>query len=323
MFIEKFFDIVQFDATNYISYELPKKVKITKDIVTLNYNLLGNDLFFIQEDSILHIWYVKNKTNVANMFIPEAYLLYKVISEKDGIFAFEFNDHYKVMVIKENKLIDQFTTLDKKSAATFKILSYQYGLPIIGQNESNYNELIKKARKLDHNDINNIIKNFFNFKYKSIDYNKILDNIAKPALVFSLLIALYNFYILNYLEKEYNESVSEYSSLKDQTKDIKGNIELTANKTKDWEIINKVINKGLSIEHYHSIITSLKKTDKLKQLSINSNNIRIKVSTDDSLNILDNINKKRYFRNVKIVASNIDKKIKSNKIIVLEGNIDE
>jgi len=306
------------DSFFYIS-KLPKSMKFSQEIITLNYEKFSPFpnpfiITYIQEKE-LYAWFVKTKGFDELFVIPEAFLLYDTLKkEQDGIYIFDTKPK-KILIIKNAKLLASFTT-DQNSTFSSAILKdeYQIDSSFVYSQEEFTRRLSLATKQLSFQDLYQFTK----ISFKKKDFFKFfIEKLSYPLIS---LFAIYIFitYLQAYLIEQKIENLTQkYQELKSKNTTVKQAIKKHNKAVKLYEEF--VVKELHSEDPYkcvydmYSVITQKDKAT-INSIDITNNSIRLSINThDDAIKYLKRLNKIKYFKNV--VIQNTHRKRDGSKII--------
>ena len=319
-FLKKLINIVPIEDTYFVLVEKPKNIKLSKDAIYLNYKHLSpfkdGDLIYLQTKNNIFIWFTKYKLIDKNkIYIPEGYLIYKVIkSKKEAIgIAKKSESIYILSVVKNGLLLSQLTIKNDNLNQKITFLIKEYSL----KNPEKINIPISKL-KLSFIDV-------FLFSKFSLELNKlysfIIERLSMPISVFIILLTVFYFFINQYLEKEIKKKTDYLNKLKLQTKDIKNLLYQTEQKKQFWLTFIKNEKKYPSLYYLlDKIFRVIKEKDGyITHLEFNENIITIWAGLKaGDISIVNDLIKEKIFKEVKIISSVKDRQRKGYEIMNIE-----
>lgn len=316
-----FVKILPFEDAFYYTEKLPKKVKLTKDLLRLNYLKYSPyktaQILSTIKDENLMLWFY-GKEIKAKSVIPESYLLFLELKKQkiDGLFILKDNN-YKIIIIKDGKLLSAYTLKElDKEIINLSLHEHQ----ITEYIEFDYKMLYKKA-------IDNIsLKEIYDFNQLSLDkkafFSKLINKIAYPISFFLIFTMGLNYLHGYYIDKEIDKNQKLYQDIKQKNKKINESIKKHNKNVKLW---NKFANKELVYPDLMEILKSLSSINQkgetvfLRDLSINGSIMQLRLRSNmNPVIFLNRLSSIKYFDRVVIAA--VHKPRKDLKIITY--NID-
>jgi len=316
--------LVKIEDTYFKSMPLKKKIKLSKEVVLLNYSEFSpfrdfDTLYTLLNDHI-GIWFTDKKIRTY-IAIPESYVIanYLLKNEIDGIIIFDTYPQ-NLLVIKDRKLCRQISK-DKISKYEINLLQKEFFV-----NEYHFYEK-KEYEKLLVDAIENIlIKDIFAFFNFNLNYKEIVDIfIKKLSTPISIFVALL-FFIegLNYLyvNKKISTIENKYKTIKEKTQITRDKIYVIEEKYLDFNTLDSELKKNQNlINILHSVSDIVKdKNASLLYFKVSENEFSIRVDTNKTSELFSNIVSTGYFNDLKIQSSVKNKMTKSEKVII-KGNV--
>ena len=304
-----YLDIVPFEKSIYHTAPLPKKVKLTPQLLKLNYAKFAPfknpNIISFPKENYLSLWFYKEEYN-APILIPESYLYYKALvsNEKDALYII-YDEIIKIIIIKDTKIYSAFI-IDNIEDELLQLSIDETSIDnIIEIKKDKLNPLKKKALESIS------LKEIFTFMQVTTEPKELLhifvQKVTYPIVAFIVLTI-----VMGYLQKIYlNDQIStlkhKYKEAKDKNKDLKDIIQLHNKNVKKYKIfIDKELTYPPSIAMLNSIYTIFQPDDKayLESISMSENNIIVKLKTDmNPVLFLNRLNKIKYFKRVVIQNS--------------------
>ena len=198
----------------FLYKKLDKKIKLTQEIITLNYSsespyLLKNSVISsIIENENLYLWFTKGSKS---RYLPEAHLIFRRLQEShDNLIFIIDGAPNKVIIIKNGNMIASFSKVNI-SIMDKKLMENEYQIDtIIELTEEEYTGYIENSLKfLTINDLLNILNIKIDMKEL---FSKTIYFLALPLLITSIILTLllagYSFYLdtqKELLDKEFKD----------------------------------------------------------------------------------------------------------------------
>jgi hypothetical protein len=255
--------ISSFEESFFIYKKLDKKIKLTTEIIKLNYgnespyesNQLNITSIFNNEN--LYLWFHKKDTK--SKFLPLSLLLFRSLSTqyKNTICIFK-GESNKILIIKNSQLIASFI---KKNIHNRDIILMKKEYFIENVEFFNENEFKDGFKYLTYNDLLDIL----NIK---IDFKKVINNFivwsALPFLISSILLMViigsYNFYT----QMDNEKLLKEYTLKKSFTQKMKDNV----NKNEELNKIFTTLSNEFKYIDKATIISEILKISKDINISL-------------------------------------------------------
>ncbi len=220
--LNRFVEVLPIEKTYLIIVDAPKDIKITKNLVRLNYSHLSPmkdaDFVFLKRINKLFIWFTNDKL-AKKIYIPEAFLLLQRFkSKKEAVVLKNTEGKSCVLVIKNGKILSQFCTKDI-STLHLDLIKRKFNLsnPEIINLNGNLQEKIG---------FRSVLKFLPNLNVNSKDVARNLYECIKvPIIVVLVLFDVFGLLTYNYLNYQIKRSKAELSSLKLESKDAKHKFE--------------------------------------------------------------------------------------------------
>ncbi len=302
-------NIIPSEDTFFKSVEVPKNIKLTPELVKINYQHLSpfpsGDIIFYKTKNLIYLWFVKyplledKKVN-----IPEGYFVYKNFkSKKNAVVIVKKENSVIVSVIKDGELISQFTLTTNLAVNLddrIELLKKEYSLKNpeilkINAKELKYRTDLKDIIVFSRIQLNKeSIKDFF------------IENIKIPLIIILLGISIYDIFLLNYLEKEKEKKKNTLYQLKKENAEIKNLLYKLEDESKFW---NSFLKREMKFENIYNVLSDIgkilkEKNGKFESLDYSGNLIDLWIKTKSkSTTLIDKLVKTGYFEEVKIISS--------------------
>lgn len=302
--------VVSCDDTSYLNVVLPEKVKLTNELVRLNYDkyspFISPKFVTFPEKSYLMLWFMRSK-NDASIIIPECYLLFKSLKnrKKDCIYILN-NQKINVFIIKNNQLLASYV-LNVLDDTLIQLSKDEYLIEEIEEiEEIEVNKMKEESiNSLTMNEIYHFIQ--VNMDMKSIS-KFIVEKFTYPIvglIVFSLFV---NFIQGMYLESKIKTLEHKYLQEKAENKELRGYIKKYNIKAKKYELF---IQNELAYPSVASIMEAIYKTLKdskdivIDSMNINGDKMLLRIRTSKSaISYLEKLNSIAYFKEI-LIQKNI------------------
>ncbi len=313
---EKYISIIPIENSFFYSTVVDDSIKFNRETLYLNFAHISPYLYFeivpFYDGSNLLLWFTPKIDKIVN--IPEAYLLFLELSQKDdnAIFIID-GDIFRVIVIKDGVLKASFISynmgeLEKQSLLDEYQLENIYSLPSYRYNIDDM---------LDNYSPIHYYKWYFSnqsLKDKALKY---LDLSVVPI---SIIIAIFiSFEVLkdNYIEDKYNLLKQEYLSIKKQNDKYRDDLK-NQKKTKEFfeEFYYDILIYQNSFEVISQIfhIVANDENNTIKYFKLSGDSINLSVETHNAIPILNQSLKSGYFDEFKIKSSRELRRKKINEV---------
>jgi len=302
-------NLIPAEDTFFKSVEIPKNVKLTPELVKINYQHLSpfpsGDIIFYKTKKFLYLWFVKYPLlETKKINIPEGYFIYKQFKhQKNAIVMVRKENSVIVSVIKDGELLSQFT-LSSSLAVNLKdrieLLKKEYSLK-----NPEVIEIERKQLKIRAD-----LKDIFAFSKFEINKESLksffIENIKVPLIIILLIVSIYDIFLLNYLQKEKEKRQVILYQLKKENAEIKNSLYKLEDESKFWNEFQK---KEMKFENIYNVLTAIgkilkEKNGKFESLNFSGNLIDLWIKTKSkSTTLIDKLVKTGYFEEVKIISS--------------------
>lgn len=287
--------------------KLTKKVKLSPELIQLNYEKLSPianpNIIGYKEKDIIYLWFIKKQKQNEKILIPESFLIYKALQNKqDSIFVFETLPK-QIYVLKEKKLQTAFISYEDIDTPNINIIKHEYDLEHIEFLST------KEHNKLLQNEIERLtFKDLFAFSRLKLDKDnlkKIFVQKLTLPIVSLLFIYIFITYMQGYfLEKKVSNLTKEYQILKTKNSSIKTAIQKHNREVKKLKQFFKTefepIEPFKIIYDLYKIITPKDKAT-ITFFSLTNSSIKIRIKTnDDAIKYLKRFNTISYLTNIVI-----------------------
>ena len=285
---------------------LPKNIKLSKEIIALNYEKLSpfSAPFIVtyKEQKELYIWFLKIKKSEEIFVIPESFLLYiSLQKDSDGIYIFDTHPK-KILILKEKKLLASFCS-DKNDEFSINILKNEYAISSVfnlSQEDFQKRLLITKKQLPPK-----YLYQFLQFSLKKEDLKDLfIQKLSYPLISLLTIYMLVSFAQSYFMQQNIENLTTEYQQLKSQNTKIKQHIHHYNASIKEYDDFAK---KELHFQDPFKVVYDLydviKPEDKatIKSLDISNNTLRLLINTKEgAIKYLKRLNKIDYFKNVVI-----------------------
>ncbi len=302
-------NIIPTEDTFFKNVEIPKNVKLTPELVKINYQHLSpfpsGDIVFYKTKKSLYLWFVRyplpenKKVN-----IPEGYFIYKQFkNKKNAVIIVKKESSVIVSVIKDGEMLSQFS-LSSNLAVNLKdrieLLKKEYSLKNPEIIEINQNQLKTRA------DLKDILA------FSRIEINKeslkvaVFEAVKVPLIIILLIVSVYDIFLLNYLQKEKERKRQILQQLKRENAEIKQIMFKLEDESRFW---NSFLKEELKFENIYNVLSAIakilkEKNGKFESLTYSENFIDLWIKTKSkSTTLIDKLVKTGYFEEVKIISS--------------------
>lgn len=304
-----FIKIIPFEDTFYYVAPIPKNVKFSKPLLNLNYakfspfanpNILS---YYVNQTAM--IWFYK-KTFDATFVIPESFILYnKLKKQKQNTIYIIHSDTTKVLIIKDEQLLDAFT-LAHFDEAMLQLSTNEYQISHIKHiSENEYAHLYDMALKeLSLKDIYKFSQ--YDLDIKSISKN-LINHLAYPLSALIIFSILLNYSHGVFLDKDISALKSQYLEQKNKNQSLKDEIRKHNEKIKKYQKFIQtelVYPDTLSLlDGIYKIFTPAQKAT-IKSVSISNGHMTLMLQTNiNPVTFLNKLSQIKYLQNVIISAS--------------------
>jgi len=300
-----FIKIIPFSETFFIYELLPKKIKISKELIALNYAKKSPikknfEILSIVSNKNLFLWF-HTLNSESLILIPESYLYYQVLKQnsKDNIYVLHDVD-YKVLVIKNGELVSCFNH-DQVDTYHLNILKEEYAI----ENTIIYDqEQTKQIRsKLNEAISWRVLFLFSQYKFNSKEIvKKLLEKLAYPITLFIALIIIFDASQNSYLKNEIESLQKQYLLEKEKNSHIRAELNEYNKNLKEYK--NFISKELISIDPFIVLdeiykIMDTNKTMSLKLVNIANSIINIKLQTELNPTLfLNRVSKIKHVKNV-------------------------
>lgn len=316
--------IVAFEDTFFHTSVFPKKVKFSKELLRLNFGkyspFLNPHILSYFADKRAMVWFYK-KNIKAPFVIPESFFLANELKKQkqDAIYVIN-DDIIKILVIKDDKLLDAFT-IDRLDKQGLQLIINKHQISDITHIEKNqYEYLYKTALKnLSLKDIYEFRQYDFNIKTISKD---LLNQLSYPLSALIVFAILLNFAHGILLDKKIKALKTQYLNEKSKNQTVKNEIRTHNIKIRKWKnFIQTELIYPMPLMLLNDIYKIFKPSDKatIKDISIENGKMTLRLQTNTNPVIfLNRLSKIKYLQNV-IIASSFKRK---GKVTIVTYEID-
>lgn len=220
---QNYIAIVPSKETYFYATSLPKNVKLSKELLKLNYESRSpfkpKEIIVLAEKTELLLWFCANDVT-APVAIPEDYLLYLTLKKRhaNAIVLLQTPESKKVLVIKDARLINAFS-VDNADANFVEMSKDEYEIQeVANYSQEEYATLLERSQKQISLPL---LYRFFKADLQPKELlKKAVDKLSYPLsflLVFTILI---NFYHNNSLEKEIDSLTKDYKDVQQGNQDL-------------------------------------------------------------------------------------------------------
>ena len=289
--------ILPFEQSSFHSATLAPKLKLSKELITLNFSKLSPfrdpQILSKQDKETLYLWFYKEKRREP-IVIPESYLLFQATQKKFDNQIIVFTDTVlKVIVIANNRLVDAYTmesldmdllhlSMDENNIKAYTIFT-----------KEEYKEILQAATA----DLS--IQDFFTWNQFEFDRKRLLElgieRLSYPLTVLAIVYVLLDASHTYLLEEKITELTENYKTLRDENSKIKQALSTQDAQQEHWEQIkSEELIFPDTLHLVDSIITTLRDENiTITQMQFNGAIGRVVLQTSknpvDYLNKLSNI----------------------------------
>ena len=311
--------VLPFIDTFFHSAQLQKKVKLSKELLKINYlkysPFINPNIMTVTSDEQLMLWFYSKKIETP-IVIPESYLLFKELSKskQDAIYIIH-DTIIKILVIKESRLISAFTlnSIDENSIL-LSMDEYHISKRVDIQIQEYQTLQQSSLQKLTFSDL-------YHFNQLNFDRNtllpKFIEHASYPITALIVFAILVSYTQEKMLTSEIENLKASYDKEKTKNQEIKIFIKEHNKEVKKWQ---NFVQKELTYVGPITLLTSLydifdeDKKAHLVDVSINGNKMLVKLATDENpVVFLNKLNSIKYISSV--IIQNTFKPRDSMKII--------
>ena len=302
-----FYSLVPVEDTFFKSVDIPKGIKLSKEIVLINYSHLSpfpdGDVIFYRTKNSLYLWFVRYKLK-SRVNIPEGYIIYKQFKDrKNAITIVEKKRSFVFSVIKNGELVSQFS-LSKSVPVNIdervEFLKREHSLKQPDIIKKSISDIKTKP------DLTDILK----FSHFSLDRRSIqefiLEEIKIPIILILVGLSIYDIFLLNYLSSLKEEKVKVLQELKKENQDIKNLLMKLEEKRNFWK---RFISEEFKFENLYNVASAVASTLKkyegtLKSFNSTENMVDLWIESKvSSSKLIDELLKTGYFEEIKVLSS--------------------
>lgn len=298
--------IIPMQESFFHAATLPKNIKLSQELVTLNYEKLSPFsqplIITYMDDKELYLWFVKTNIFDEIFIVPEAFLLFSLLKkEEDGIYLFD-TEPKKVLIIKNKKLLSAFTTATMDDIS-LQILKNEYQLTksfLYSKNESDQ-KLSLAIKKFPLTELNQFLKVSLT---KENMKHFVIEKLTYPLISLLVIYSIVSYSQSYFLEEKVDTLTQEYQALKSKNVVVKQAIKKYNSDIQHYEEFEK---KELQFHDPYKVIDDMYSVvlpkDKaiITSLEISNDTMRLLLETkEDTIKYLKRLNKIKYFKNVVI-----------------------
>lgn len=299
-------NIIPVEQLAFFSQKLPKKTKLNRELIELNYKKYSpykNPIIYsiIIKEQVL-VWFGAAQTSNAYVQIPQSYLIFKQLLKlkKDGIYLLKDIKNIQVFVIKDALLLNTFS-INSFDSIFEKMIKQEYNLDTFTVFDT-FKTKVYKEQAYKSIGIKEL-KCFFVYDFnRRTLFNKFIDLFWIPLSLIFLTFMVVNAAQGIYLEQKNKKIVLELELIKKQNDILKQDIQSNNRKIKNLnsftvdEILE--INPFYTINQLYVLLKGIENTT-LKSLSISNNILLLQLHTEEeSVQILQKLNKISFFEKV-------------------------
>ena len=286
---------------------LTKNVKLSPELLQLNYAKLSPianpAIVSYKEENSVYLWFFQKHRLHSTFCIPESFLLYRSLrDEGDGVFVFDTTPK-QVYVLKEKRLQAAFLVHGKYESANIALMQDEYDLEKVLHFDAN-----EYSRRLEQALENLSVYDFSHFMQVKLD-REYVKRFFIEKLTYPIVSLLGVYMLVSYLQGYFMEQkeqalMQEYQTLKTKNTDLKNSIRLHNKEVKQLEDFFRAefvpVEPFTVVYDLYKVITPKDKAI-VTFLSVNNNNIKIKIQTNDSaIKYLKRFNAINYLKDVVI-----------------------
>lgn len=279
--------IVSMEESFFMHSTLAKDVKLSAELIQLNFVKLSpvpNPVVIsYKEGEELYLWFVKQEKRDAKILLPESFLIYKALKEKqEGIFVFKTHPK-RIYVLKERKLQAAFVSYETIDDLGIELIKDEYDLDNSAVYDAQmYDRLKQKAlQELSVFELLNFIQ---------IDLDKeslktiFVEKLSYPLISLLVLYMTVTYLQGYFLEKRADALMQEYQKFKNQNSKTKSAIR---KHNEEVEKLEDFFQKEFDPVDPFKVVFDLSKVvaprDKatVTYLTITNGRIKIRIESDD------------------------------------------
>lgn len=297
----KLLNIVHSGDTFFLNTEIPNGLKITDDLIRLNYSAEcpfdAVDFIFIIDKNQLYVWFFKYKLE-QGISVPDTYIIYKNKKIENGFIEAEGETGTILLTVKDYILVSQVivpASIDKLQYMDY--LSREYNLEV---------EQVESVRDIDLAMTPGIALPFMlNREMLRSRLQTLLSKSLVPLIIFFAIMSIGDVVRNQYYGYLSNRYSSELKALKKETVSTTMTIDGVRSDLILWENFESLYERELKLPSYLSdlfaSIDSVKGT--LSSLSFNQNKVNFMVECSSSALLIKEIQKNGAFKKVKLLSS--------------------
>lgn len=304
-----FITILPFQETYFFPTNLPKKVKLSKEIVDLNYlkysPFKNPTVLTYSEDTQLLIWFYPHAIEKI-IVLPESYLAFRELKKKSEDALYIIKDKIiKVIAIKNNSFVGAFT-LDEMDETTIALNMDEYQLSKkVYLSQVEYATLIKNSQKSIS------YKELYTFTQIELDKKvllaKFVDKATYPLVALLLFAMLISYIQGKILSANIDQLEQSYKSEKAKNKQIKKAIREHNKEVKKYLKFSQkelaYVGPIILLEAIYRIFPEGDKTY-IESITIYGTTMTLQIATNDNpIKYLNRLSDIEYFSQVVIQSS--------------------
>ncbi|ADN08322.1 hypothetical protein [Sulfurimonas autotrophica] len=286
---------------------LTKKVRLSPELIQLNYEklspIVNPAILSYKEENVIYLWFLKKQQLNEKILIPESFLIYKALRNKqDGIFIFKTVPK-QIYVIKEKRLQAAFVSYDAVDSMNISIIKDEYSLTnVVMLDEKEHDKALQS--ELQRLTLQELLA-FMQFKMDKENLKKFFVQKLTYPLVSLLFIYMFMSYTQGYfMQKKADILTQEYQTLKTKNSDVKNAIRKHNQEVDKLEQFVKT--EFVPVEPFkvtYDLYKIIKSEDKatVSFFAVTNGIVKIKIKTNDNaIKYLKRFNAIAYLKDVVI-----------------------
>lgn len=293
--------IVPCEDSVFFRENVPDDVKLTKDLVELNYGYLSPfdeaDLFYLKEGKELYIWFFKKDRSKVS--IPECLILYGSLKGKrDGIYVYKKqNGKCVISVLKKGILLEQVIVECEELESVLSILTTKYSM------SRNAIFEIDKLNIGNFQVVKFLVKKFLQDLYQLSIHNKEVFLLFVVTVMYAIVLA--KFLSVAYLRYEADRLSSQAGELIKSLQSEQKKFLYLEESALTWKSISQLVTLDKIFLVYTRILKTLEENDvRIQSISMTPSEIKIEVLAKDP-SFLKGLLNVPFVSNVNLISSSV------------------
>ena len=280
--------------------ELPKRVKLSKQAVLINYGYLSPfkkfDVFYFVEGRYLYLWFIDTAGELIQGRIPEcALILLFLKKKKDGIYVVEKKEECIVNVVESGVIREQIVLDCRDLDPVIEVLLVKYSF-------GKENVFFIRDLSCSVYDVIHLYSKVFYERIKEI-LTKNGTSILFFALIVLYLIVLNNFAFSFFLEKRIEKLRAEFKQTVELSRSYQDKLLFIESSIQVWKNLSDSLSIANVFRIYNSISRLSKDTGvKIQNLSISGSEAKLVIIAKNT-NFMEKLMKLPYLKNVRLISS--------------------